>query len=72
MAVNQFKVWLALGGSTIHSADYFRIEQGCLWFRNVAIAGDKYPTTVVVYAPGQWLSVETVLDTADQNKQTNP
>jgi hypothetical protein len=65
----QFNVGLALGGSTVQAADYFRIEQGCLCFRNHR-AAEAYPSTVMVYAPGQWLTVELVPEIAYQETRT--
>lgn len=39
------------------TADYFRVIDGALWFRNIAVA-NAYPEMVHVFARGQWLEVE--------------
>lgn len=38
-------------------ADYFRITEGALIFRNTAGATDPYPPTVRVFAAGHWAEV---------------
>lgn len=39
------------------TADYFRVDNGILTFRNAA-TDNKYPVFIKCYAPGVWLSVE--------------
>ena len=44
----------------IVEADYFRIEQRCLVFRNNRHGPDAYPTIVKAFAFGAWETVEPV------------
>lgn len=43
-------------GSVKVSAHYYRIQDGCLIFRN-NVGGNQYPETVAVFAAGHWLEV---------------
>lgn len=40
-------------------ANYYRIVDGCLIFRN-NVGGNSYPETVAVFAAGYWLEVHRV------------
>lgn len=62
MALKKWTVTLDNFSVEIIMADYFKIEQGCLCFRQEVgyRREENYPTPVKFYAPGVWRSVASV------------
>lgn len=49
-----------LGAQVTIEADYFRVQDGALFFRRVAGRGEQYNPAVRVFAPGFWAEVVEV------------
>ena len=60
----RFLVNITFTKSEIVKADYFRIEGGCLIFRNQRKNPYLYPETLKVYASGSWQTVELIRETS--------
>ena len=59
--MTKFRVKTVEALSVLVEADYFRIQDGALIFRNKMI-GNHYPEVVHVFAAGVWLAVEPAHD----------